>query len=203
MKAKTNAYIMIYEEVKAAIEFFKTKVDISEQCESELLRLVRIKQYKRGERVYTQGESSGGMYIVLQGLLREYRLTHAGRDISIRFVPERNFTSSLPKYEENAVARASCEALEKSIVACLNFDEIWYLVKLDHGFAALAIHMLYAAFEKASEFIVDLKFRSAREKYQSLIAENPSFPRRIPAVHLASYLGVAAETLSRVKSGKL
>lgn len=43
-------------------------------------------------------------------------------------------------------------------------------------------------------------FRSAKERYEILLTENPNLVLRVPSIYIASYLGITPETLSRIKT---
>ena len=42
-------------------------------------------------------------------------------------------------------------------------------------------------------------FKEARERYENLLATNPDWLQRVPLGHIASYLGITQETLSRIR----
>ena len=43
-------------------------------------------------------------------------------------------------------------------------------------------------------------FKSAKERYETLLAEKPNLVLRVPSIYIASYLGITPETLSRIKT---
>jgi hypothetical protein len=45
-----------------------------------------------------------------------------------------------------------------------------------------------------------LMFYSAQERYDALIKQNPDIIQRVSLGHIASYLGITQETLSRVRA---
>jgi hypothetical protein len=47
------------------------------------------------------------------------------------------------------------------------------------------------------------RFESARERYNLLLETHPEIIKRAPLAHIASYLLMTPETLSRVRSGVL
>ena len=53
-----------------------------------------------------------------------------------------------------------------------------------------------------TEYITNLKFQTAEERYNTLITNNPTILQRVSLGHIASYLGITQETLSRIRTGK-
>ena len=45
-----------------------------------------------------------------------------------------------------------------------------------------------------------LSFEPALEKYRNLLRDQPEIIQRVPVQHIASYLGVSRETLSRIRA---
>jgi hypothetical protein len=48
-----------------------------------------------------------------------------------------------------------------------------------------------------------LRINPARDRYEALCKARPELMRRVPLKHLASYIGMTLETLSRIRAGKL
>jgi len=68
--------------------------------------------------------------------------------------------------------------------------------------ARLAFYILYEIAHKMTEFISSIRFQSAEERYKALIKEYPSLQQRTSLGHIASYLGITQETLSRIRTNK-
>ena len=47
-----------------------------------------------------------------------------------------------------------------------------------------------------------LRISSSRERYEMLCTLRPEVIKRVPLKYIASYLGIALETLSRIRAGK-
>lgn len=55
---------------------------------------------------------------------------------------------------------------------------------------------------RLQERIVSLQFETAQQKYLNLLRQRPNIEQRVPLTHIASYLGITIETLSRIRRGK-
>jgi len=55
---------------------------------------------------------------------------------------------------------------------------------------------------KQQQRIVSMQFHSAEQKYQNLLSIYPQIELRVPLTHIASYIGITLETLSRIRSRK-
>jgi CRP-like cAMP-binding protein len=53
---------------------------------------------------------------------------------------------------------------------------------------------------RLEERFVNAQFKTATERYQSLLMQTPHILERVPLGYIASYLGISQETLSRVRA---
>ncbi len=53
---------------------------------------------------------------------------------------------------------------------------------------------------RLEERFVKSQFRTAAERYALLLEQSPHIVERVPLGHIASYLGISQETLSRVRA---
>ena len=52
------------------------------------------------------------------------------------------------------------------------------------------------------ERIASMQFYSAEQKYNNLLSIYPTITQRVPLTHIASYIGITLETLSRIRKPK-
>jgi hypothetical protein len=72
----------------------------------------------------------------------------------------------------------------------------------NHEMAQFAFHAVYALTRKLSEYITGIKFQSAEDRYNALMKDYPGIFQRVKLGHIASFLGITQETLSRIRAGK-
>lgn len=53
---------------------------------------------------------------------------------------------------------------------------------------------------RLEERFVNAQFKTAGERYENLLQQTPHILERVPLGHIASYLGISQETLSRIRS---
>ena len=53
---------------------------------------------------------------------------------------------------------------------------------------------------RLEERFVNAQFKTATERYHELLQQTPHIIERVSLGHIASYLGISAETLSRIRS---
>ena len=93
------------------------------------------------------------------------------------------------------------EALEASIVYLLPYEKLMRLTEV-----SWEINMFYRKVLEHSLIVSQVKadswrFETARERYNMLLHAHPEIIKRAPLSHIASYLLMTPETLSRVRAG--
>jgi len=68
-----------------------------------------------------------------------------------------------------------------------------------HDFERLIRVVVTRTMLEQQQKISSLQFYTAEEKYQNLLAIRPDITQRVQLSHIASYLGITLETLSRIR----
>jgi CRP-like cAMP-binding protein len=71
-----------------------------------------------------------------------------------------------------------------------------------HDFERLARVVVTKTMLQLQQRIVAVQFETALQKYENLIALRPDITQRVALSHIASYLGITIETLSRIRKPK-
>lgn len=88
-------------------------------------------------------------------------------------------------------------AIKSSAISYNRLQSVYTETERENKVGRLAAERL---FTKKTEREMDLLTLNPEEKYRKLLADHPRLLRHIPLKYLASYLGIAPETLSRVRS---
>jgi len=166
---------------------------------SFLCARVELRELARGAMLLREGEAVDWLGFLTRGLVRMFR-TLDGREVTLGFDCEARFVGAYDAYSSRTRARYGVEALEASTL--LRFERA-LLEELDARHAAwgelfrrLAERELVHKIDKE----LRIRTRSAEERYGELVRTNSYLVRRVPQYHLASYLGIAPETLSRIRA---
>ena len=71
-----------------------------------------------------------------------------------------------------------------------------------HDFERLIREVVTQTMLSQQERISSILFHSAEQRYEQILSIRPDIINRVPLMHIASYLGMTLETLSRVRSLK-
>lgn len=179
----------------------KKIANLPDSFDEELESILERREVKKGELLFEEGTICHNVFFIEKGLARIYYYSNSGKEITAWFFEENSFFTAIDSFYNHKPTNDFCEALEDSVIYTVKYTELENLLNEQHG-ARLAFHVLFELTKRMTEFIVSIKFQSAEERYQTMIKEYPSIFQRVALGHIASYLGITQETLSRIRAGK-
>lgn len=150
---------------------------------------------RRKEHFLKAGDVAEEIAFISLGLLRMYYLTEKGQEFNRSFASENTFCSAHASLVTKTPSRFFIQALEPSELIVFRQDKIyenpfWREVQL------LSIERMFLVKEKReAQFLLD----SPEVRYQTFLKDHPGLASRLPDHHIASYLGISAVHLSRIK----
>lgn len=139
------------------------------------------------------------LYIIHSGLLRLFYTSSDGKERNKAFYGPGQVTGAISAAITNGAAPFSIQALEPALLVRASFDRI-YTESLHHPLLSrLLIELLADAFIRNEQREAMLLTCSAEQRYQWLHEHEPELLEHLPQFHIASYIGVDAVSLSRLK----
>ena len=92
------------------------------------------------------------------------------------------------------------ETLEPSTIYAIPHDLLKELTRKSYDFCLLMFAFLEHSLIMSQRKADTLRFESAKERYLRTLKDHPDLIRRAPLHHVASYLQMTPETLSRVRT---
>lgn len=157
------------------------------------------KRFEKGALLFRQDNVCKDLFWVNDGICRIYYL-HDGKEITAEFFFPESFIVSTKSFVLSQPANEFAEALTDVEVIVMSRDN-FNTLKAEHPELApveLKLVELYAIW--LENRIVEFQTQDATTRYRNLIKDNPHYIRQIPLTHIASYLGISLETLSRIRA---
>lgn len=166
---------------------------------AELSRMFVQKHCSRKEILVHAGEKWSRTYFIHKGLIRLFYTDLKGREFNKGFYQEGELVWPVAHYAREKESLFSIAAIEDTIFFFCGFDRFYGWLKAHGVWEKFALP--YAEKLAGEKFLREYEFliNSAAERYQTFLGDNPQLAERIPAYHLASYLGITDVSLSRIK----
>ena len=170
----------------------------TEQARKLLDPCLQVLEFPKKHLLVKEGQTNNLVYLMIQGAARSYYLKE-GREINTWFAFENDVVGSLRNYQE-LPSRETIELLEDSVLLAFDIKKIKPLMLKNVEISNLVNNAIkeYSLYLEDKFFFTHL--RTAKEKYDALIANEPDTFQRVPLTYIASYLGISRETLSRLRA---
>jgi CRP-like cAMP-binding protein len=178
-------------------QFILRYVAVQEADWQQIARCLELRPVKAGALLVEAGRVCRHVYFLESGLLRYY-IWKDGTDITKFFTEAPYLFTSQRSFAEQRPATESVEAVEDSVVWQLSYTDAFGLLELPAW--ATFVRRLTQQVQQYTEVILEeLQTETAESRYQKLLRERPQLVQRVPLRHLASYLGIAPQSLSRIR----
>jgi CRP-like cAMP-binding protein len=135
----------------------------------------------------------------LQGSLRKYCIDDAGHEVNLQFATEDWWISDLASFTEQRPSALFIQAMEASEVLLIEHDHKELLFQKIPALERMFRLMMQRSYAVLQERFLSILTNPAEERYVSFLEKYPALPQRIPQHHIASYLGMTPEFLSKVR----
>jgi CRP-like cAMP-binding protein len=159
---------------------------------------VDIRTIPKGTFLIEQGKSSRYSGFLLEGLGRYFAYDADGNDPTCYFCDENSYLVDPYAFFDQKPATLNMEALTDCRVATIGFTKHRELcLTLPYWEAISRQLILKTAMEFANQ--KDFMNLPATKRYNHFVKTYPSFAKRAPLKYVASYLGIAQPSLSRIR----
>lgn len=179
--------------------FLTTNTGIDTGVAEDIINKQKRMLVEKGELLLKEGEICRHSFFVEKGLLRYYSIDAKGKEHIIQFAPEGWFVSDRESVYFNQPSQYFIQALEESRITALDENFVSELAKQDPSFLEFNNRLLHNHIRHLQRRINMLLSATAEERYLDFIKIYPDILLRVPQTMVASYLGIAPESLSRVR----
>jgi CRP-like cAMP-binding protein len=154
-------------------------------------------EYKKNEIILQAGEVCRFFGFLEKGLLR-YFVEHDGNEVTKFFTVAPYCFTSAYSFRNQVPATESIQALEHSMVYTISLKNADLLLELKH-WAAFTRKFTQEVQYQTEQLMMEAKTTPATERYRLLMENHPGIIQRIPLKHLSGFLGIAPQSLSRIR----
>lgn len=180
-------------------EFLKSIGNISEETFRGLQLISEYKKISAGTQIVQLNEVPTKIYMLVSGSIRCYISTESGKEFNKSFYLPISFVGSLTALIKRKPSSLIFEALSDCKVYELDYCQLMKLCGKEPKLKALYTKILEGLYIKYEKRLVEMISLDARERYLQLLKQTPNIEDLISQYHIASYLGITAVQLSRIR----
>lgn len=174
-------------------------VQLSEQDQHEIIKRLQVKKVRKKQYLVVPDEVCRVEHFINAGCFRAFYVGDDGKEYITKFGVENCWITDLQSFHSGEPATLYVEALEPGELVVIKKDDMEQLFKtvplLNNYFRIIYQHSLIAQHYRVLSAISS----TAEHQYLQFISRYPDLEQRVPQYMIASYLGVTAEFLSRIK----
>lgn len=180
------------------IEIFKG-VNFSAAEEEMVISKLKKIVISKGDTLLRAGQAVSYQYYVRSGCLRTFFLDEAGKEYTVQFAVNDWWISDYTAFFTGEKSILYIECIQEAEIFQLSkesMEQLYHEVPSIETFFRKKMERFFASFQK--RILSDLAL-PAKEKYQRFMETYPQIEQSIKNYHLASYLGITTESLSRIR----
>ncbi len=154
--------------------------------------------YNKGDYLLEEGEKCKIVRIILEGCARGYVLVD-GKEITTNFYFEYDHTYDYRNYLLDLRAEVNIQALDTIQAIEMTMEALDFLNSEIIGFHRMSFSLFKMNLLRIEKERQGFIIKSPKERYLDLLQNNKQVISRVPQHQVASYIGISAEHLSRIR----
>lgn len=194
LKAYT-ADVIMYDTI---INALTRLVEFDEEELFYFLKLLKPRMLNKNDFILEGGDICKTMVIVNRGGLRYFSLNDKGEQ-SNWFAFEGEWLGDYESFLTRQPSSHFIQAIEATEIFSLSYDDMQQLYAKGAKYERFGRLIAENLFIKAERSRNELTSLPAEQRYLNLIKDHPDILKRIPVQHIATYLGIQPQSLSRIR----
>ncbi len=179
-------------------QFLAENMNVTEEEAAFIAECMPVRTYPKGTVLLRAGQVATECYMNFKGLVRRYYLVD-GEERTTAFYTENQAVASLLSYNTKTPADHYLECVEETTLAVLTYEKELLMFQRYPEFERMCRVGVEVQYGQHQEMMARYMTSSPEERYLHLLETSPDLLNRVPQYHLASYLGIKPESLSRIR----
>lgn len=174
-------------------------IALSKKEEYLILERLEKLDLQKGTTILKANDRVRHQYYVYEGCLRTYFIDQSGKEHTLQFAINDWWISDYTAFFSSTKAVMYIETIEKATIYKISkksMEDLFQEIPQLETFFRKKMEKAFASFHRR---ILASLAQSAKERYISFITTYPNIEQSVKNYHIASYLGITNETLSRIR----
>ena len=183
------------------VTYLETFCPISDSCRDFIRQQGVTTTYKKNTFLLAEADVCTKLYFIHRGVLRGVKY-YRDKEISTWFGTDNQLVTAFYSFVQEAPSYEGLQTLADTTVTWLSraqWDELLRRFVEGNELGRKLAEHYYVWLEQRS---MSMQYHTPMERYQHLLTTDPELLQRVPLTYIASYLGLARETLSRLRADR-
>jgi CRP-like cAMP-binding protein len=159
-----------------------------------------VKTLKKNDLFLRKDQICDYIGLIISGALTWNITMDDGNEITIDFGFEGDWATITDSRLNNIPSLISIKAIENSELLVIKQQDLENLYIKMPKLERMSRILMEQKFIRLYQFTINLQIHTAKQRYESLLKRHPEIFEKIPLYHIANYLGIAPQSLSRIRS---
>jgi CRP-like cAMP-binding protein len=183
---------------EAFLAHIRTYTRITLPIRDFLLKEIEMVEYKKNEVILKEGRRCFYIWFINKGSVRTY-YAYKNKEITSWIYKEHEIVTSIETIGTSSPSVTSIQATEDTQLARLSLTKLEELYILYPHFQSFGRKWAQETIAAIAYVYRGYDFMSPKEKYDLLLTIFPDVTQRVNLGHIASFIGITQETLSRLR----
>lgn len=184
------------------IDKIKHGIALRPEAQDYLYSIAVERTLSKGDVLFRQGQRVDNTYFVTDGCLRSYCTDKNAREHTLHFAIKDWWISDYIAIYNNEPANLTVECVKDSKIIQFNFKDLEKIHSLFPEFEAFQRKTLERHVVSLHKRILNQLQLTAAERYDLFQKQYPAIEQYTPNYHIASFLGITQQSLSRIRVEK-
>jgi CRP-like cAMP-binding protein len=180
------------------VSYFNRIEPLTDKEKEAILDGIKVVQFKKGEFLIKAGQYLRQTYFVLEGCVRQYFIVD-GIEKTTNFFVEDQWILSTGDPNDVKPSNFSLRFIENTLLVVGDEERSKALLSQFPKFQDLSRRAIQNEYDRQRELSELLITKTPEQRYSYILERQPGLIDRIPLYHLASYIGITPESLSRIR----
>jgi len=157
--------------------------------------------YRKRQYVLQEGDICTHLNFVVRGCLRLYKIDDRGNTHILQFAAENYWVNDLGSFHGLKASELNIDALEDTVTLQITRDDLVTLFTQAPKFDRIFRVLMENSYIRLQQRLLQNISSTAEDRYKSFIEIYPHLVNRLSQVQIAAFLGIAPESLSRLRNG--
>lgn len=182
----------------ALLQVFNHIARLDEAEEELITASFRPYQLAKGDYFLKEGEYNKYIGFINKGLVR-YFVNKNGEEATFEFTKEGEFIADYQSFSQNRKTIQNIQAIEDCELLVINHADVQHIFNnTPHG-NLLGRMVIEHRFDVMVGQLLSIYMQNPEERYKHFVATYANLIQRIPQYHIASYVGIKPQSLSRIR----
>lgn len=185
----------------ALLDYINAKVPLNNDLKLEIKTAFQLDKYAEGDLLLKEGLPAHRIFFIASGSARTF-YHHDGKDVTSWIYHEGQLITSWSSFYTQSPSYENIELTEDATTLSISHEHLQQLYQRHPKMQIFGRIIVEEQLVFLDYFYKGFLFMSAKEKYDLLMSTFPDVTQRVNLGHIASFLGISQETLSRIRRQK-